>query len=170
MISDQEAREAFDHVMAGTTVKPFVAEAMFPLWLVGFRRGEPKYQRAAFYPLMDPEISFQWPWFVEWRGVFAKGEMPDSWTFMAMRIKDQRLALREDMVQLLSLTISATIGNRHDAAAHARSPGGSRPFRALSSCPLSEQIATGRLSALVPGDWRTYPPYFPGDASSITRF
>lgn len=168
--SDDDLKQVYDHVMSGTTVKPFVAEALFPLWLVGYRRGEPKYERAAFYPLMDPDIMFQWNWFTQWRKVFAEGDMPYSWLNMARRIKDKRLGLREDMAQLLSKTIGMAIINRRSAFQHTRSSWPNRHLNVSADCDVSRRIATQRLQGVLVGDWQTYPPYFPGDTASLSFY
>lgn len=169
--TETDAISAYVDTFSATTVDSQLVEGMLPIWLRGYRSGDLKFERAALYPLLDPEIPFKWSAFSEWRSIFAKeGELPERWQFLQERIKDRRLALREDMVLILGITISTAIYNRRTAAQHREGDLRVRVYDIFSNCPVGLRIGRSKLSALIPGDWRTYPPYFPGDQSSVTRF
>lgn len=167
--SDGEEAATFRHAFAETSVKAFVVEAMLPLWQVGSQRGEPKYQISALYPLLNPDVSFNWPWFDKWRTRFAAGEMPDTWIYLASRIKDKRLGLREDKVNMMANVIGSLLLNRRSAWQHVNTPGLRPVYTVHSQCAVSAAIAKEFSDTLQPGNWRTYPPYFPGDTSWVTR-
>lgn len=167
---ESEAVACFFHVFEQTTVALDVVETLLPLWLKGYREGDPRFERAALYPLMEPDIPFKWPVFNAWRATFAKtGELPDRWTYLASRIKDRRLSLREDMTLILQITIASSICNRRLAAQHAQLSSPAQTFELSTFCPVEAQIGRDKLLTHIPGDWRTYPPYFPGDQSTICR-
>ena len=161
--------------MAMTSIKDHIIRGMLPLWLYGYQKGDRRLQEAAFGPLRTEGVSFVWPWFLEWRETFRELKLlPKSWEYFADQLRDHRLALRDERVPLLADTLAWTIHNRREALIHADAPTyGPRKSAYLysinSDCEASLSLAAQRLASLIPGDWRTYPPYFPGDRSQVLR-
>lgn len=172
-----EAADTYLHVLGLTTIKPDLVKGMLPLWLHGYQNGDPRIQQAALGPLRSPDISFVWPWFTEWLDHFrAQKLLPRAWELFADQVKDRRLGLREERVPLLSDVLIRTMWNRREANQHAASVdtkinGHSRGYAydLVADCEASESILKECLDQLVPGDWRTYPPYFPGDRTSVRQ-
>lgn len=167
-----ELIDCYRHVLGGTSVRSEIVDCMLPLWLHGQMRGDPRLEEAAFGPLATEGISFSWPWFSEWLERFRKEKLlPVRWEPLADQIKDRRLGFRHERIPLLAHTLARLVYNRMRAEqqvgyADVRRAGSGR-FQVSSECEASRTIAEERLPLLVPGDWRTYPPYFPGDTSSI---
>jgi hypothetical protein len=172
-----EAVNCFQQVLGGTTVKPEIAQCMLPLWLHGVMKGDARFETAAFGPLLSPDISFVWDWFTRYRKEFRLLHLlPLSWHAFADEMKDLRLGLRELRVLLLAETINRTMWNRREAAQHAASDdvntfGGTRraTYTLESDCEASAHVNRIKLPELIPGDWRTYPPYYPGDHTVVAR-
>jgi len=173
----QEVVETYMHVLGMTSVKETYLNGMLPLWLYGYQKGDPRMQEAALGPLRTEGVSFIWPWFSEWRESFREAKLlPLSWLPFSDHVWDLRLGLRQERVAILSDVIWRTAWNRRLANQHAAFDDASRPRRSMaytydlrSDCEASQMVAARRLAGLVPGDWRTYPPYFPGDHSTVER-
>lgn len=171
-----EVAEIYFEVLATTTIKDHYIRGMLPLWLYGYQKGDAVMQEAAFGPLCTDGVSFVWPWFLEWLDHFRSEQLlPRSWESFADHVKDRRHGLRKERIPLLADTLWRTVWNRRAAKQHASCCGGSDDLRRVyeyvlvAGCEASESILPDKLLRLVPGDWRTYPPYFPGDRTSVQR-
>lgn len=163
--------------LATTSIKADVARGMLPLWLEGYRRGDFRLQEAAFGPLRTEGISFVWPWFIECLDHFRDAHLlPLAWHSFSDQVKDRRLGFRQERVPLLADTLFWTIQNYRLARQHAASSSALPRTRQRtyvygleSECEASQSLASDRLSRLIPGDWQTYPPFFPGDRTRVSR-
>lgn len=172
-----EVADTYLHVLGLTTIKPDIVKGMLPLWLHGHQKGDPRIQEAALGPLRSPEISFFWPWFIEWLEHFREARLlPRAWEPFADRVMDRRLGLRDERIPLLADVLSRTVWNRGEASKHAARndpslPGWKRTYsyELVPDCEASESLLPDRRTHFVAGDWRTYPPYFPGDRTSVQR-
>lgn len=172
-----DVAETYLHVLGLTTIKPDIVKGMLPLWLHGHQKGDPRLAEAALGPLRSPGISFAWPWFIEWLEHFREARLlPRAWEPFADRVKDRRLGFRDERVPLLADVLSRTIWNRREASLHLESSGTrldgwqrTYTYELVVDCEASESLLPDRLARLVPGDWLTYPPYFPGDRTSVRR-
>lgn len=163
----EQAVSAYREVLAQTSVKPMIVEAMLPLWLSGHMRGDFRLETAAFGPLLTDGISFQWPIFAEWRDRFVQAEvLPEGWNITWETMKDRRLGLRQQRIGIMAQTISALLRNRREARRDAQMHNHGL-YEITADCPASKLIAAERASSLVIGDATTYPPFFPGDRSSV---
>jgi hypothetical protein len=169
--------EIYQEVLAGTSIKDTYVRGMLPLWLYGHLKGDTRMEDAAFGPLRTEGVSFHRPWFSEWLEHFREARLlPAAWEPFADQVKDRRLGFRNEQVPLLAQTIRARIHNLRLARQHSalaeppnRSRGRTYSYRLSSDCQAAQSLAVDRLARLVPGDVRTYPPYFPGDRTHVTR-
>lgn len=163
------AVSAYREVFAKTSVKPMIVEGMLPLWLSGHMRSDHRVEVAALGALLTDGISFQWPEFTEWRSRFILDKVtPSSWNVSWETMKNRRLGLRQERIGVLARTINSLLRNRWEAAQQAQC-GREGDYEIVSDCPASRLVAAERLSSLVVGDAATYPPYFPGDLSTVRR-
>lgn len=164
-------------VLSGTTVKDDISKAMLPLFLHGQTTGNTRLTTAAFGPLLSEGMSFSWPWFDEWLEHFRSEHLlPERWEAFADKVKDRRGRITVERIPLLADTIgwmchNRRLANQHASYLQAELNGHRKVFSyALKSeCAASQSLHARRLERLVPGDWRTYPPFFPGDRTMIRR-
>lgn len=167
--------EIYFEFLGTTTIKDHYIRGMLPLWLYGYEKGDPRLQEAAFGPLLTPGLSFVWPWYLEWREHFREQHLlPRAWEPFADEFKDRRSKVGNEVVPLLCQTLWQKIWNRRCAKQHAESPGyGPKKtpysYRLEADCEASCSLHKDRLVRLVPGDTRTYPPFYPGDRTRVAR-
>jgi hypothetical protein len=165
--------ETYMHVMGLTSIKPDLVKGMLPLWLHGFQTGDFRLQTAALGPLRSPDISFVWPFFTDWLEHFRAAKLlPRAWEGFADQVKDRRLGFRDERVPLLADVLMRTVYSRREASQHAATSDSSLriySYDLIPDCEASESIVKEQLARLVPGDWRTYPPFFPGDRTQVRR-
>ncbi len=173
LLSLDAAIECFRHVLSQTTLKPQIIDGVLPLWLHGWSMRDGRMEAAALAPLSSEGISWRWPALDETCSRFRKyDDLPETWRhFIAPEEQTRwKSSIRRARTMILARTIRATIMNRYTATQH--SPDMSSffwrngvGFHSPGAADL--MIAEEHRGQLVICDWRTYPPYFPGDETSV---
>jgi hypothetical protein len=164
--------DAFHAVMAQTTLRPDVARAILPLFLLGQVNGQHHLSDAAFLPLRNPSVSFRWPAFDKWRATFVEaGAYPTAWQGFSDGLGDRRRAFRDDAAGLLASTILSTAWMTFRAGQMRRTMQGPMASRHRLMLMVQDSNTAAFVrpfeTALDLDDPGTLPPYFPGDTSSV---
>lgn len=162
--------DTYHVVLAELSIEPVVREAMLPLWLHGYLLGDPKYTDAALMPLSAGRISWRWPLFQHWlKKARDEGLWPEGWNHFREEGRDRRRSLRVQQVELLPVWLMSKIANRRDAARKVPNDIFDRWGWHLSTFgDDNEKLTEGCASGVSLDDWRTYPPFFPGDHTRIS--
>ena len=173
-VADAElAVECYHHVMAQTTIRDDLRIAILPLWLMVFF-DQHQSIRMAMSPL--EYVAWSWPAFDEARRWFkAHGTWPRDWEGLTDDMSDLRRAVRREQATLLDRNIRQTIFSRmrqaqfFEAFGQPSSMDGwyDRSPAARAACAASQALVDERSKGLRSDDWKTWPPYFPGDTSSV---
>ncbi len=167
-----QAVECYRHVFSQTTMKPEVSEGMLPLWLHGWVNRDQRLEKAALMPA-GGDVSWGWSAVHTFRDRFINlGSWPKVWEMYLDldNLRDRRRGLKSEMVELLRRTIAETIHNRANAAQDNPDPTSfswRHGYEFHCDGDVERTVAEEHRSTLVLGDWRTYPPYFPGDTTRI---
>lgn len=162
--------DVYNWVIIPTGLNPAVRMAVLPLWLHGYLYQRRDLAVAAFAPLAMPGVRFEWPLLDEWRDrADSLGVAPHAWPDCGENGRNKRLFPGVEMFRLLDLHIQRKITNRRDAASYYR--GCLLDRRGWHLAAHDEGSATllrDREILVDLSDWRTYPPFFPGDSTEIT--
>jgi hypothetical protein len=174
MVSDFATAEAhiaesYTFVMDSTDVPMDLREALLPIWIYAHQSGNPKIEPPALAILGE----FKWTWkpFEDWLETFKKaGRWPYMWEkfdIPDLVKRDSQWKLRQARVRLLAHTLSMSAykcrDGHKDHSLH-RSRGWHIPS---IKCPVEDEVAAALLNSIDLDDWRTWPPFFPGDRSSL---
>jgi hypothetical protein len=161
------ASEVFHHVMSQTTLDVTIRDWILPMWLTSEIDRTDKLRNAAFSPLLSEGVRWEWPQFDDARRKFKQeGIWPHQWkAYEADRRTDRTLA-----VIFLRRTIQMSLINRRDALGHAHEHSAwsfRRGWRFSTNDPDGPELVDCYRDTVRLGDWTTYPPYFPGDVTTI---
>lgn len=153
--------EAWRHVMADTTISASNQEALLPKFITGHRSGDPRRELNALLPLREAE--WQWPVFEKWDAEFNRlGQAPYMWEHIFSEFGDKELKFRL-LCHTLTKSVFACRDGSKTANWHKRN--GWRFFS--TGCPIEKAVADQMKDQVDLDDWRTWPPFFPGDRNSL---
>lgn len=163
---------AFNAVMGRTTVRPEIARAILPMFLLGEIEGDSRISDAAFLPLRHATIRFSWPDFDRWRATFVSaGSFPLQWADFADGLSDRRRAFRDQAAGLLAGTVRSTAWMAFRADQLRRTMQGPmaarRRLALFVTDPAAETFVRPFEAHLDLDDPATLPPYFPGDRTEV---
>jgi hypothetical protein len=164
--------EAYQHVMGETNVDPELCRLILPLYAYANQTGSPKLEPLALAIL--EEVKWDWPWYKSW---YAHFEQTKSWPYMwnngekdmahMLRYSATR-QLRRHRVAMLAHSlshISVNVRTFHKSKDFMEKRG----WELTSSigCVVEDEVKAQFLASVELSDWRTWPPFFPGDRTSI---
>lgn len=165
----EQVIEVYNWVFEGATLDTAIRDAMLPLWLHGYLYQKHDRSTAALAPLCSPGIRFRWPRFENWVDrAIALNVWPERWREIKKPSKKGRAVFDHAVLPLLDQFIAFKIFNRRDA--EKLSPDSLFHRRGWDLHSMSDQdaaLVAGMEATVVLGDWRTYPPFFPGDLTTI---
>lgn len=164
MQPDPFAATAFTSVMAEIAARPGLKEGIYPLWAEAYARGDPRAAKASLGALTSARWS--WPVFDEWRQEFERrGRWPYMWDSIGRReLRARRVAARAELLQHFLFRCACTCRDGTRMAPYYRRYG----WRLIGvGCEVEGQIAEERTALVDLDDWRTWPPFFPGDRTSM---
>lgn len=158
--------DAFNHVMDQTTVPGNWRIGLLMLWIQSQLVDHGAQDFAALSPLT--EIEWDWPAFNKVREIFRRDDAwPSPWHHYKAAAKDLRRPMKVERVKLLMVNLRMTLAAREGCQ-------GDRLDRILRhGCTVRCESAvalpyvTAASDVLDPSNWKTWPPYFPGDTSTV---
>ena len=161
---------AAEHVLASITVPAETLQTVRKHWIRAFRSGSPRIIRLALTPLAN--TNWDWPEFDRWQTRFKEiQEWPYMWSRCnvpeAIEAGDANW-LRQAKIDVLDHTLMTKAYSRvrFERMANFFSERGWRI--ADGGCKVERQIAELCKPDVSMNDWQTWPPFFPGDRSSVT--
>jgi hypothetical protein len=161
--------DAWNFVLASTTIPEDLREALLPAYVYAHRSGNPKLEAPALAIL--GAYRWEWPSFEEWLERFREtGEWPYIWNqndIPALVKRDSQWKLRQARVEVLAHTLAMTAYNARDCTG--KSALMLRHGWSLVDIrdPVEMRIAQQIKRRIDVSDWRTWPPFFPGDRTSL---
>lgn len=158
--------EAFQHVIDQTTIPDNWRIGLLLLWLRSQLQDRGTNDFIALMSLT--ELDWDWPAFDQTRRTFNENDMwPSPWHHYRKVAADVRRPMRTERVKLLVTTLRTAVASREayesDRLARMKQFGW--------SVYCQSDVAHGYVMTLSQkmdiDDWRTWPPFFPGDVSSV---
>ena len=162
---------AFKHIFGDCVIDPDLTRALLPVYVHAHQSG-----RAALEPLALAVLTgekWEWPWFESWHKAFSEESMwPYMWRhegsdFPHIVRNSATGQLRQARVHILCHTLSNVITNIHNFVLEQEFPG-ERLLRLsppTGDCEVEPLVAANYAPDMKNEDWRTWPPFFPGDRS-----
>lgn len=161
---------SFEHVMrdvAGLPTRRLAA--LRQTYLVAHQAGDPRQELKAFREARGSTL-LAWRSFSTWHEVFRQSnQFPYMWRRAGIGGdgKPPAADLQETMVELMAHTVTMTAyrcRDFHRMGQHLAEKG----WRlAGAGDQIEDTIAAARLATVRLDDWRTWPPFFPGDRTSL---
>ncbi|MFK5979753.1 MAG: hypothetical protein QM488_12795 [Rhizobiaceae bacterium] len=164
--------EAYYYVMSGTRISADLHEKLLPAFVQAHQSGDPKKELHALKPLNTAE--WQWPMFDLWSKAFQQINiwpyMWDKFDIPDLLADQQSEECKRALVKLLCHNLSMTTYTCHKALKGSQKDWFSRHGWRLVSIndPVEDKIAEDLKDQVLLDDWRTWPPFFPGDRTSMT--
>jgi hypothetical protein len=162
--------ESFNFVLESTNIPLELREAILPAWIFAHQSGNPRFSTPALAILGE----FHWDWgsFDVWLDRFQRrNRWPYMWNREELPLLVKRGSawkLRQARVGILAHTLSMSASGCRDGVQRAPYLK-ERGWRVSSiKCPVEDEIAAEMKSTISIDDWRTWPPFFPGDRNRIT--
>jgi len=168
-------RWGWDRVMAATDLPHELSEAAFPGWRNAFAAGDPRKARIALGDALAGQ-DFRWAWLeqcFDWihRVIEPVHGWPHAWRTPRRKL----LKLPGSRMDLLALELGGMVyqaRNRTDfARLRQHEPRSNMVYEVVLvsgwGCPAEDAIARLFAARFAAGDGSSWPPYFPGDRTTI---
>jgi hypothetical protein len=166
----EQITQSFSFVLEETDIPLELREAILPLWIYVHQNGNPKFDVSSLAVLGE----FEWAWkpFEDWSAKFGEA---NRWPYMWQREELPDLIkrgsawkLRQARVKIFAHTLTMSAFSCRDGVR--RAPYLKKFGWRVSSikCPVEDEVSAKKKDTVIIDDWRTWPPFFPGDRSHIS--
>jgi hypothetical protein len=166
-------REAFEQVLQPCNLESGLHKVLLVSYVYANQSGIPKLEPLSL--MLLSEITWNWPWFNEWYSAFKEvGAWPSMWkqeasNFPHIERHNASRQLRIAKVYILAHTISmVTCRVRDFNKWKLNSVSKELNLLSLPECRVECEVAADYSSTIKASDWTTWPPFFPGDRTSVT--
>jgi hypothetical protein len=167
-----EIATAYAHVMGSTTIPLDVQEILFPVWKYAVQSGIPRLEQCSLFMLT--EMQWEWETFDVWHTHFkATAQWPYVWrqedsNFPHIERYNATRQHRRARLRLLVHTLFHVATNiRLCSKTSENWMFHSESATSSAGCPVEEAIALQYADSMILNDWRTWPPFFPGDRTNV---
>jgi hypothetical protein len=171
----EDIRQAFAHVVVPCGLDPDLYDVLIEGYIYALQTGSPKLPSLSLMMLSESE--WDWKWFDQWLTDFEEADQwPYMWrhdesNFPYIKSKNATRKFRFAKVHILAHTIShisVNVRRFRNTQEFKRD----RVLRLSPSigCPVEDAVAVDFQSSMTLEDWRTWPPFFPGDRSNAAPF
>lgn len=168
-------RWGWERVMATTDIPFEMSEAAYPNWRAAFVSGDPRRERNVMREAFG-SLDFRWYWLEEsFQWIQRVIEPVHGWPYTWRTPIRKSLRLPKYRVDLLGGEIAGAVYQARSREAYATSrqrKGGPNLARELVlvsgwGCPAEDAVARLFVDRFRAGDGTSWPPFFPGDRTSL---
>jgi hypothetical protein len=169
--SIENISDAFNHVLREARIEKVLSKVLFESLTFAIQSGRPKMVPLALATLR--ESTWSWPDYDYWLAEFiAAKTWPYMWgeyqhNYPNLIRRSATGQMKNAKIELLAHTLTLTTYNvRRWQKNRGNLISRGWQFNHVG-CKVEKAIAESFQHKIVPNDWKTWPPFFPGDRSSL---